>query len=98
MTTMPPSHTTPPTGSRTGTKPTRVVVVPAAGGPPSEFWAEEFDLSYQDDGRTLKLLAFGTTEQAEQARAARARELTGDFCGVHDTVNRRSGGSGWQKA
>lgn len=89
---MPPPHTntTGPTSSRPRTKLTRVVVVPASGGAAQEFWADEFDLSYQDGGRTLKLLATGTPEQAQQALAERTASLAGDFCDTIDALTQEN--------
>lgn len=77
MTDTPTSPANPgtPNNSRDRTSLTRVVVVPTGGGAPSEFWAHEFDISYQDGGRTLKLLATGTPDEADQARAKRTQAL-----------------------
>lgn len=77
MTDTPASPANPgaPRNSRDRTRLTRIVVVPTGGGAPSEFWAHEFDISYQDGGRTLKLLATGTGEQADHARAQRTQAL-----------------------
>ena len=58
-----------PKTPRPRTKLTRVVVVPRDGSRAQEFWADEFDVSYQDDGRTLKL--FGTGDGAQAHKEAK---------------------------
>lgn len=56
---------------------TRIVVVPGNGQPVQEFWADIWELSHQDGGRTLKLFASGNGVGAmSDAAAALARDFT----------------------
>lgn len=60
---------------------TRIDIVDEKGV--REFWADNWEFSLQDEGRTLKLFATGDGKEAETERAvALAKEIcTSDQCG-----------------
>lgn len=57
---------------------TRVHVV-QTGADHREYWADEWMVSYQDDGRTLKLFAIG---DGKKGRSDRDSALTIDLVGL----------------